>query len=230
MRSPTLLRMLGRRVAGALVVAHVGGALVLLLALSVEGASLGGAALLARLGRELPALWGTLAGVLTLLGAALAVARMRRDRTLLAIGTLGGAPWVAVGVAVGLGALLGAAAATMPVRALTPASGGWTRGVGGWIDGEGHRWPDSPGGTVEDPPQPQLLRPTRLFEGAAAGAAGAALGFEVGAAPVLLASAGWVVGDAVGEGLQSRGAAPGIVLLGPAALGLLYAGVRLRGR
>jgi hypothetical protein len=220
--------LLARRVATGLLVAHAGGLLLLALALSVEAADEPFRRLLMLLAERIPMLWARSAPALSLLGATLAVFRLRREGAVLGLGACGVSPWIVVAIAGVLGGGVGAVAAAGEPAAAAAADG-WVRGSGGWWH-EGVAFPDVAGGVVGLPAKPTRSAGVDVAGGAAAGALGAALGLTGGPVGTLLTVATLLIGDGLCRGLADRSALPPAGELLPAAACLGAAGmIRLRG-
>ncbi|MDP2304842.1 MAG: hypothetical protein Q8P18_02310 [Pseudomonadota bacterium] len=223
------MALLGRAVGRGVLAAQLGGALLFAVVIAVEAADEPLPTLLRTIGARLPTLWAQAASVLALCGAALAVARLRRQGVLLGLGTLGATPRMVLLVGALAGALVGGVASRV-VTAPSDVPGAWERGDGGWIrDDEG--WPDAQAGAagVRARPAPHRDLPTDVLNAGAAGALGAALGLYAGAAPALVAAAVLLVADVVARGLSERGVLPFYGGAAPAALaGLTLLGLLLR--
>lgn len=211
----TAWRLLLQRLVGGLLVAHLGGVVVLVLAVAVEARQGELAALLAA---RVPSAWALAAAVLTLLGSALAVARMRRAGIILALGTLGLGPGRVVVIATLLGGLVGAGA-TQVMRP-APDATGWERIPGGW-QAAGVVIADEPGVALAPrtyAPKPVVLPADAIPVGAAAGALGVALGLHGGALAPIIVGALLLMGEAVVSGLVDRRVWPAAAVVGPAIL------------
>lgn len=222
----SLHRFLARRLFAALVSTHLGGALLLALALAVEAADRPLPVLVQQLAERLPDLYTHAAAVLTLAGAAWAAFGLRRDRSLLALGTFGASPRRVLLVAAVLGALLGAATLTLPAAA--PPSvlpDAWLRLHEGWRRADGTVFPDAPGGVPIPFDVPAHVPAERVLDGATAGALGAGLGLYAEAGATLLAAAVMLLFQAIIAGLVARGALPaaGLALPGVLAVTVLAA-------
>lgn len=193
------LRVLLPALVRGLALVHLGALGLLALVITVERQA-GGGDTAGWLGDVLQP-WARLCPALTLLGAALARARMRG--TLLVLGSVG-LPGVALpAAAVPLGAAVGALGLLVPARG---AGSAWSRGLGGWFH-LGHAVPDVPGGVVSP--------------------AGAALAWPLLAACVVAAPLGarpWTAGPlatTVGASILADAAWPGggvvVLLLASAA-------------
>jgi len=134
------LRVLVPALVRGLALVHLGALGLLALVISVERQA-GGGDTAGWLGDVLQP-WSRLCPALTLLGAALARARMKS--TLLVLGSVGLPTAALPAVAVPLGAAIGALGLLVPARG---AGSAWSRGLGGWLH-HGHPVPDLPGGVV----------------------------------------------------------------------------------
>lgn len=211
----TAWRLVFQRILGGLLVAHLGGVVVLALAVAVEARQ---GELATLLTARVPSAWALAAAVLTLLGSALAVARMRRSGIVLALGTLGLGPGRIVVIAALLGGLVGAGA----TQVLRPAADviGWERIPGGWQHA-GQVLADAPGVTLAPrihAPRPVVLPEDAIPVGAAAGALGVALALYGSALGPIVVGALLLMGEAVVTGLVDRRVWPEEAVLVPSAL------------
>lgn len=218
--------LLLRRVGAGMLVAHVGGAGLFALAVAVEAAEEPVPRLLATIAARVPEVWGRAAAVLSLLGAALAAFRLRRDGGVLGLGACGVAPASVIWVAALLGLLAGAA--VLGTTGASEADPEWARGRGGWWH-EGVAWPDVPGGAVAPPRAVERAPAAALASGAAAAALGGGLGLYAGPFAALLLAASLLISEGLCRGLCERGALPDAATLLPAA-GALLALAWLRAR
>lgn len=226
------LRLLARRLLGALATTHVGGALLLALALAVEAADRPLPVLVSQLLQRLPDLYAHAAAVLTLAASAWATTRLRRDRTLLALGTFGASPLRVLLVAAVLGGAAGLA--TVPAAPMAdsapsvlPANDAWQRLHGGWLRADGIVVPDTPGGDPVPYATTAHLPVERILDGACAGALGAGLGLYVEAGVILGVAALLLLTQAIVAGLVARGALPLLALALPSLLDLTALGLIL---
>lgn len=214
--------LLARRVAGGQALAQLGGLGLGALVLAVEAADEPPAVLLATLAARLPGLWVRLAPVLCLVGAAGALARMRREGGVLALGGLGVGPRALLVAAALAGATVGGVAAWVEGWEVPAAPREWVRGEGGWWRG-GVAVPDVPGGEVGAPVSLARPRGADVAAGSAAAALGGALGLWGGPVGALVAAAVLLVAEFLARGLVERGAAPVVAGLVPAVLALVAA-------
>jgi hypothetical protein len=221
-----LLRVVAARVGGGVVAAQAAGVLVLVVATLAER---GAGDVLAELAARVPPAASLAAGALTLLGAALAVARARDDGTARGLAACGVSPLIFVVTASLFGGAVGAGAAVAGADSESaPPPGAFARGEGGWWR-DGASFPDVPGTAVGAPPTPGGPDGAIVLTGLAAGAAGAALGLRRARGGALGAAALLVVVEAACRGLVDRGAASPVVAGLPAVIALLGALATLRG-
>ncbi len=214
------LQLLFRALLAGVLAAHVGGLLLLGLAIAVEGVGDSLPVLLATLEARLAVAWGQVAAVLGLLGTLAATARLRRRGEVLGLGTLGVSPSVIVLVGALCGAVGGTVAGSVGGEGGGDLPGAWERGDGGWIR-DGYAWPDYAGSAVTRRAPRGRSALSDAVNAGAAGACGAALGLAGGVAGALLTAALLLVAEVVVTGLCARGAVPEIGEALPAALALV---------
>lgn len=215
--------LLLRRAGADLLLAHAAGVVLLGVVLGVEGADLGPAELARVWADQLPALWAQASPVLTVVGSSLALFRMRRDGVVLALGTFGVSPRVALLVGLLLGLLLGGIAAPLAGDHRRSGAAEWIRADGGWVR-NGVVVPDTPGGEVVAFPPPSRPTWSPVLTGGAAGAAGAALGLWSGGLATVVTAVLLLVGNTLVMGLVARAALPAASAAVPALLLLLGVG------
>lgn len=199
-------RMLFLRLLRGVLTAHAGGLGLISLAMLVEGQAL------TTLITRLPGLWALIGGVLTLVGAAVAVGRLVRERIVLGLGTLGVGPARLVPLAGLVGLLAGLPAVRVVDTEVQPSV--WRRVPGAWVS-EVAVLPDRPGPVVV-PPLTPALHPERAANHTLAAVAGVGLGLYTGPAAILVSATFFLLSDVLSRGLVERGLLPmgGLLLPG----------------
>ena len=167
------------------------------MAIAVESSDASLPTLWGALTTRLPPAWRIGAAPLSLIGAMLAVARMRREGVVLAFGTVGAGPRTSILLAGALGAGIGTLVPTLPT------THEWERIGGGWSH-HGVVIADVPG-TATRPLAPPARSAWPVVTSACGSALGAAVGLYAGVVSGIALAAGLLLADAVGMGLADRG-------------------------